>query len=273
MSATRTIWLSEQPPVVFCAGFGAVPELRAAGTVFVVPPRVTTAHELVRVTEQLRAHWAPHVVVVLVPDVKLVNRTRHAAIMHGSPHVLLDAAFWDFQEQRDARYYDACLVTAAELHGRSGLAASVPRLCCLGYSDTDATSSAARMRRQLAAAAFPFEPSAPLPARELRRSFYRQSRTGILLDSDSGSIAAGEQQLCGLPIVAVGQHAGTLATADPDFLRVVSPEREAVAAAVRELAAADCDPREVRDAFLARVTRFRQDMEARAGCALRWSVL
>ena len=268
-------WLSTQPPVLYCVGYpeGVAPAWLDAEprTLIITMGGCTSAHELRALADRFTAQFARHTVLLAVSDFKVAARSAHRAVICVPEHVVLNASFWDISPTT-TRYYDAVLVGQVEPHKRHGLAAAVPRLCCVAPTYHGAIQHAQNVRRQLHAAAFPFEPGRrTLGSRELLLGLYQQSHAGLLLSGvEACSRAAGEQQLCGLPLVSCGNHAGSLSCADPDFIRIVAPTPAAVAAAVADVVAAQYDPVEIRDAFLARVNQHRRRLEERLGCVLNW---
>jgi hypothetical protein len=267
-------WLSKQPRVLYCIGNpqGELPSWWADEplTIIITLGGCLSAVEARTLAQQYLQRFAPHEVLLLVPDVKVATQAGHPNVLHIPEHVVLDGSFWDIAPGA-TQYYDAIIVGQVETHKRHGLAAAVPRLCCVAQTYFNATTHARRVRRELSQAVFPFEPGTGWLPRQQLRGLYHQSRSGLLLSGvEACARVAGEYQLCGLPIVACGSHAGSLSCSDPDFIRIVPPTTTAVAAAVAEVVAARFDPLTIRDAFLSRMNYYRHKLEERVGCALNW---
>jgi len=74
-----------------------------------------------------------------------------------------------------------------------------------------------------------------------------RARVGLCLSEVEGAMrAAAEYLLCGLPVVSTPSVGGRHRVLDPAWSRIVEPEPEAVATAVKELIAARIDPHEIR---------------------------
>jgi glycosyltransferase involved in cell wall biosynthesis len=85
-----------------------------------------------------------------------------------------------------------------------------------------------------------------LPPREVA-AWINRARIGLCLSEAEGAMrAAAEYMLCGLPVVSTPSIGGRDRILDPDFSRIVAPEPDAVAAAVRELIDRAIDPRYIR---------------------------
>lgn len=278
---TFAFWLSRRPRVLYCLGYPWGDELPSwfhdePITLIVAVGMRMTAAETAAYAARLAARFASHncTPLLAISDFKAAAYAKQSGVVHFPEHAVLDAGFWDISAA-PSHNYDAVLVGQVEPHKRHGLAASVSRLCCLAHAYHPTVYHAQAVRRQLASAVFPYEPGAGWAKRDAVREFYRQSRTGLLVSGvEACSRATGEQQLCGLPIVSCGAHAGSLSCSDPDFIRIVPSTPSAVAAAVADLAAELAAGRiravDVRDSFLVRVNHYRHQLEERVGCVLDW---
>ena len=267
-------WLSRQPRVLYC--IGNIPPVLPSWwheeplTLLVTLGSYLAPMEARTFAQKFAQQFAPHKTILLVPDIKVATQAGHADVMHVAEHVVLNSAFWDIS-RGVAQYYDAIVVGQVAAHKRHGLAADVSRLCCVAPQYFTAASHAQRVASELRTAIFPIRPGQGWVPPEALRTLYHQSRSGLLLSgTEACARVTGEQQLCGLPIVACGAHAGSLSCSDPDFIRIVPPNTAAIAAAVTEVANSGFDPLTIRDAFLARVNDYRRKLEERVGCTLDW---
>ena len=85
-----------------------------------------------------------------------------------------------------------------------------------------------------------------LPPHEVA-TWINRARVGLCLSEAEGAMrAAAEYMLCGLPVVSTPSIGGRDRILDPGFSRIVEPEPEAVAAAVRDLIDRAIDPHFIR---------------------------
>lgn len=267
-------WLSQDPPVLYVVGWPSQTPTPAFAHepihVVVNAGCVLAGHDMARLADRIAGQFPAWTVHVVGTAFRPVSRTSNRCVFWLPEHVMLNTDFWDIGPGTDVNY-DAILVGDTQPHKRHRLAADVPRLCCVAHSYVPAPRYEQWLRKQLAAAVFPFDPGKGwLPGAALR-DFYRQSGCGLMLSgTEAGSRTIGEQMACGLPIVATADASGPLETADPAFLRIVPAQPSAVADAVRDFRDNPPDRADVRDAFLARVRWHRSRLEARIGAPLRW---
>ncbi|MFN7987382.1 MAG: hypothetical protein U0529_07920 [Thermoanaerobaculia bacterium] len=83
-----------------------------------------------------------------------------------------------------------------------------------------------------------------------------QARVGLCLSAVEGAMLASVQYLlAGLPVVSTASRGGRDEFFDPEYVRIVADEPEAVAAGVRELASCPVPPEKIRRRTLERMAR------------------
>ncbi len=85
-----------------------------------------------------------------------------------------------------------------------------------------------------------------------------EAKVGLILSAvEGGNYATTEYLLCGLPVVSTGNLGGRNEWLDPEFCRIVPPDEQCVAAAVKELISRRIPPQEIRERTLAKMTEHR----------------
>jgi glycosyltransferase involved in cell wall biosynthesis len=86
-----------------------------------------------------------------------------------------------------------------------------------------------------------------------------QARVGLCLSEREGAMYASIQYLlCGLPIVSTPSRGGRDVFFHEDYVRIVAPEPDAVAEAVRDMASRGFDPKVIRDRTLSLMFQHRE---------------
>lgn len=164
------------------------------------------------------------------------------------------------------REFDAIYNGAFAPYKRHELATGVGNLACLGYiAATDPNTWAAqevisRFRQLLPQATWinwlggsyvKITPNEVV-------GWLNRARVGLILSEVEGPCyAATEYLLCGLPVVSTPSRGGRDAFFDPDYVKIVEPNAEAVASGVREMIARNLDPRMIRDRTIEKLKAHR----------------
>ncbi|MCW2282676.1 hypothetical protein M2323_000437 [Rhodoblastus acidophilus] len=181
------------------------------------------------------------------------------------------------------KHFDALYNARFDAFKNHHLARLVDNLA-LVFSPAHSAEDAARVERMLTYAHF-INGGATDPARYRRLSpretaeAIGKARVGLCLSFVEGAMYASiEYLLCGVPVVSVANKGGRDAFADPAWWRVCEPTPEAVAQAVREMAARRIDPQMIANGVRRRIAPHRlrlvdlmRRIQQQAGVAPNWS--
>ena len=152
----------------------------------------------------------------------------------------------------------------AQLHPvkRHELAAKVRSLALMGYVHQrlhdHVADYARRMRQMFSHAVWLNEPEHPVPPHDVP-ALLNQARVGLCLSAEEGAMAASmEYLLCGLPVVSTRSLGGRDVFFDPDYVKIVEDDPQAVADGVQEMVEQEVDPGYIRQRTLEKIATHRE---------------
>lgn len=156
-----------------------------------------------------------------------------------------------FEIQPREKKYDAIYTAAIEPYKRIHLAAKIPSLCIISRSPD------ARSKLDALGMSHAHCNEQSLGPMEVCKAI-NESRCGLALSAkEGGMLAFTEYLLCGLPVVSTPSIGGRHVFIDETNTRMVRPDADAVAAAVRRFAEEPVDPEAMRAGALRRIREFR----------------
>ena len=253
-------WVSLQPPILVHALSPRFEEFnwdlpcdsihRLVSFSWPMPP-----HKIVEAYSVLKRSRPKDVIHWLCNTLRVANAVRQAGVSH--VHFVSRYAWLDdgpFVPQHIDKLYEAIYVARMHAMKRHELAANVDS--CLfvgGETDWDVPGRQTEVARLCPKATLVGDtPHSAVP------QLICSAKVGLCLSSaEATQRAFAEYQLCGLPVVSTAMSGGRNELFDVEFGRLVAAERSSVAAAVKELAASQFDPYEIRAACLAKINQFR----------------
>ncbi len=179
-------------------------------------------------------------------------------------NAFVDEALFRIVPEEEKRF-DAIHNGQLAPYKRHEFAARVDNLGVLTYRRTNSQTNdeyARQIDALLPHATWLSRPDHTIPPRDVP-SLLNQARVGLCLSKEEGPMAASmEYMLCGLPIVSTRSLGGRDVFFDPEYVRIVDDDPDAVADGVREMIARDIDPEYIRRKTLDKIHLHRQKFVA-----------
>lgn len=157
--------------------------------------------------------------------------------------------------------FDAIYIARMNPFKRHVLARRISRLMLIAgrYAKGDDESYFSNVQAEMPQAEYVmFEPGRRLGPREVARQINR-ARVGLCLSACEGAMyAAVEYLLCGLPVVSTESVGGRSEWFDPEYVRIVPDNADAVNEAVQELVSLKISPHLIRGRTLSRMRQHRR---------------
>ncbi len=224
---------------------------------------VVKAEEPLRILTRAVAEYGPGHVIILI------NEPQDAAIAHA-----LGLNWWNVHQNafvdetlfapdlHAEKSFDAIYNARFDAFKNHYLAREVNNLALL-FSPAHSLAEAARVKEMLKDAHFiNGDPTDPAQYRRLSQSetsaAINRARVGLCLSHVEGAMYASiEYLLCGVPVVSVANRGGRDEFADPAYWKTCDSTPEAVAEAVRDMAALGADPTMIAERVKARIGAHR----------------